>query len=239
MPAVSSGSSSDPAPVPAVDAGPAESAATGEPAAAVAPVSDPVSGPRRGRPGYDQQTVLNVAVDVFNRHGYEATSMGILAENLGITKSAIYHHVTSKGDLLRLALDHALDGLEAVLDDPRASSGAADARLEFVLRGTIEVLTERLPFVTLLLRLRGNTEIERSALARRREFDHRVAGLVDAARSEGSVRSDIDPRTTTRLLFGTINSIVEWYRPGGPLPAEKLADNIITMVFDGLHTRRA
>ena len=158
-------------------------AAAPEPSASV----PATAGPRRGRPGYDQQTVLNVAVDVFNRHGYEATSMGILAENLGITKSAIYHHVPSKGDLLRL---------------------------------------------------RGNTDVERLALARRREFDHRVADLVDAARQEGSVRSDIDPRTTTRLLFGTINSIVEWYKPGGPLPAQKLADNVITMVFDGLHTRR-
>ena len=161
--------------------------------------------------------------------------MGILAENLGITKSAIYHHVPSKGDLLRLALEKALGGLEGILDDPRASTGAADARLEFVLRGTIRVLTERLPFVTLLLRLRGNTEIERDALARRRDFDHRVAGLVDAARREGSLRGDIDPRTTTRLLFGTINSIVEWYKPGGSLSPEKLADDIISMVFDGLH----
>ena len=193
------------------------------------------NGTRRGRPGYDQQTVLNIAVDVFNRHGYEATSMGILAENLGITKSAIYHHVPSKGDLLRLALENALGGLEGVLDDPQASSGPADARLEFVLRGTIKVLTERLPFVTLLLRLRGNTEIERDAMERRRQFDRRVAELVDAARSEGSLRSDIDPRTTTRLLFGTINSIVEWYKPGGSLSAEKLADDIISMMFDGLH----
>ncbi len=68
---------------------------------------------KRGRPGYDQQSVLRIAVDVFNRHGYDATSMGILAENLGISKSAIYHHVPSKGDLLKLALDHALGGLEA------------------------------------------------------------------------------------------------------------------------------
>ncbi len=192
---------------------------------------------RRGRPGYDQQAVLTIAVDVFNRHGYEATSMGVLAENLGISKSAIYHHVPSKGDLLRLALEHALGGLEAVLADPRATSGRADARLEFVLRGTIAVLTERLPFVTLLLRLRGNTEVERGALERRRSFDRQVAALVDAARSEGSLRSDIDPRTTTRLLFGTINSIVEWYKPGGQLTAGKLADDVITMVFDGLHHR--
>jgi AcrR family transcriptional regulator len=190
---------------------------------------------RRGRPGYDQQSVLNVAVEVFNKHGYEATSMGILAENLGISKSAIYHHVPSKGDLLRLALEEALGSLEAILDEPGASSGRADDRLEYVVRRTVEVLTSKLPYVTLLLRLRGNTEIERSALERRRQFDHEVAGLVDAAREEGSLRGDIDPRTTTRLLFGTINSIVEWYKPGGKLTGTKLADDLISMIFDGLH----
>ncbi|NOJ60201.1 TetR family transcriptional regulator [Arthrobacter sp. 260] len=200
------------------------------------PTASPQTANRRGRPGYDQQAVLTIAVDVFNRHGYEATSMGVLAENLGISKSAIYHHVPSKGDLLRLALDHALGGLEAVLTDPLATSGKADARLEFVLRGTIAVLIERLPFVTLLLRLRGNTEVERGALERRRAFDHQVAALVDAARTEGSLRSDIDPRTTTRLLFGTINSIVEWYKPGGAVTPDQLADDVITMVFDGLHS---
>src|SRR3954470_2292444 len=137
---------------------------------------------RRGRPGYDQQSVLNVAVAVFNKHGYEATSMGILAENLGISKSAIYHHVPSKGDLLRLALEEALGSLEAILDRPEAQTGSADARLEFVVRETISVLVERLPFVTLLLRLRGNTDIERNALERRRTFDHKVAALISDAR---------------------------------------------------------
>ena len=193
------------------------------------------AGTKRGRPGYDQQSVLRIAVDVFNRHGYDATSMGILAENLGISKSAIYHHVPSKGDLLKLALDHALGGLEAILEQPEATSGAADARLEFVLRQTVAVLVDRLPFVTLLLRLRGNTEIERDALERRRAFDHKVAGLISAARDEGSLRADIDPRTVSRLLFGMINSIVEWYKPGGALSPKRLADDVITMAFDGLH----
>src|SRR4029453_7353730 len=107
---------------------------------------------KRGRPGYDQQSVLLIAVDVFNRHGYDATSMGILAENLGISKSAIYHHVPSKGDLLKLALAHPPGGFEATLDLPEAQTGSAEARLEFVVRETISVLVDRLPFVTLLLR---------------------------------------------------------------------------------------
>lgn len=190
---------------------------------------------KRGRPGYDQQSVLRIAVEVFNKHGYEATSMGILAENLGISKSAIYHHVPSKEDLLRLALEQALGGLESVLGLDGAKSGAADARLEFVLRGTIGVLVERLPFVTLLLRLRGNTEMERDALARRRTFDRTITSLVSAAQQDGTLRTDIDPGTITRLLFGTINSIVEWYKPGGPLSASKLADDVISMAFQGLH----
>jgi hypothetical protein len=63
-----------------------------------------------------------------------------------------------------------------------------------------------------------------------------VAGLISAARDEGSLRADIDPRTVSRLLFGMINSIVEWYKPGGPLSPQRLADDVITMAFDGLHT---
>ena len=188
----------------------------------------------RGRPGYDQQSILKIAVDVFNERGYEATSMGVLADTLGITKSAIYHHVPSKGDLLRLALDRALDRLEGILQESGASEGLAADRLEYVLRRTIDVMVEELPYVTLLLRLRGNTDVERDAMTRRRTFNARATKLVKAASAEGSVRSDIDPAIASRLLFGTVNSIVDWYRPGGGITAQKLADHIVTMAFDGL-----
>ncbi|MDN6332625.1 MAG: TetR/AcrR family transcriptional regulator, partial [Micrococcaceae bacterium] len=157
-----------------------------------------------------------------------------LADHLGISKSAIYHHVPSKGDLLDRALDEALVPLEALDQDPRASNGTAGQRLEFILRSTIRVLIERQSYVTLLLRLRGNTEIERLALERRRAVDRRLARLVIDAQQEGTLRQDIDPRTTTRLLFGTINSLVEWYRTDGPSTPEQVEDNAIAMMLDGL-----
>ena len=71
-------------------------------------------------------------------------------------------------------------------------------------------------------------------MSRRRGFNARVRKLVEAASTEGSMRSDIDPQVTSRLLFGTINSIVEWYRPGGVITATELADHLITMAFEGL-----
>lgn len=195
------------------------------------------AGAKRGRPGYDQESVLGIAVQVFNKHGFDATSMGTLADNLGISKSAIYHHVPSKGDLLRLALDQALVPLEAIGEEDGALHGTAEERLEFILRSTIRVLIERQQFVTLLLRLRGNTEVERDALERRRAVDRKVTDLVVQAQHEGTLRGDIDPRTTTRLLFGTINSLVEWYRPDGPVTASQVEDNAIAMMLHGLHTR--
>jgi len=192
---------------------------------------------RRGRPGHSLDSLLDVAVAVFNERGYDATSMEELAARLGVTKSAIYHHVPSKVELLRLALDRALDGLFAVTEEPGATTGPAIARLEHVVRGSVRVLVEQLPFVTLLLRVRGNSPVELEALQRRREFDRIVTDLVRAAEQEGSVRPDVDPAVTSRLLFGTVNSLTEWYRPDGGLSADALADALVTTTFQGLRAR--
>lgn len=192
---------------------------------------------RRGRPGYDQQGILAVAVAAFNEHGYDATSIGMLAERLGLSKSAIYHHFGSKDEMLDRALDSALSGLEAVVDDPLPADGGvtdAVARLEHVLRGAVHVLVDQLPAVTLLLRVRGNTDVERRALTRRRAFDRRITALVAEAQAEGSLRSDIDAAVVARLTFGMINSIVEWYRPGGREGADRLADDVVAIALDGL-----
>lgn len=195
-----------------------------------------MSTPRRGRPGYDVTSLLAVAVDVFNERGYDGTSMDDLAGRLGVAKSAIYHHVASKQELLRLALDRALDGWAAVADATRALDAPAIDRLEFLVRGTVEVLQRDLPYVTLLLRVHGNTDIERAALTRRRQFDRYVATLVREAEAAGDIRPDVDPATTARLLFGMVNSLVEWYRPGKRIDAG-LADAVCAVAFDGLRSR--
>lgn len=198
-------------------------------------VSAEPSPARRGRPGYDRDQVLAVAVALFNEQGYDATSVADLAARLGLTKSALYHHFDSKEQLLALALDEALDGLEGVLDQPVAGDPAE--RLAAVLHGAVRVLVDKLPYVTLLLRVRGNSEVERAALERRRAFDHRVTALVVEAQSAGQVRADVDGAVATRLVFGMVNSLVEWYRPGGPVDGEQLAHDVVAVALDGMRTR--
>lgn len=192
---------------------------------------------RRGRPGYDQHQILAAAVELFIAHGYDATSVAAVADRLGLTKSALYHHYESKEHLLSVALDEALGALEGVLAEPGARIGGAGERLEFVVRGAVRVLVDRLPYVTLLLRVRGNSEVERNALERRRAFDHEITALVRRAQAEGTVRGDVDPSVATRLVFGMVNSLVEWYRPTGPEGAGELADDVMRIALDGLRTR--
>ena len=193
--------------------------------------------PKRGRPGHDLGAVLAAAVRLFNERGYEATSMDDVAKRLGITKSSLYHHVTGKQELLRIAVDQALDGLFEAMDEVEGLEAPALDRLEILIRRSVLVLAERLEYVTLLLRVRGNTAVEQQALLRRRIFDAKVTELVKRAQAEGAIRPDVDAATAARLLFGMVNSLIEWYSPrrGG---ATELADAVTTIAFDGLRTRQ-
>ncbi|MFH8339467.1 TetR/AcrR family transcriptional regulator [Streptomyces sp. AM6-12] len=189
--------------------------------------------PRRDT--YTPETLLTVAVQVFNQRGYDGTSMEHLSRAAGISKSSIYHHVSGKEELLKRAVSRALDGLFAILEEPAARGGRPVERLEHVVRRMVEVLIAELPYVTLLLRVRGNTATERWALERRRDFDHRVAELLKAAAADGDVRPDVEVRLATRLVFGMINSIVEWYRPEARgASGREVADAVVQLVFSGL-----
>jgi AcrR family transcriptional regulator len=193
--------------------------------------------PKRGRPGHDLDAVLAAAVRLFNERGYEATSMDDVARRLGITKSSLYHHVTGKEELLRIAVDQALDGLYEAMDEVAGLESPALDRLEALIRRSVLVLADRLEYVTLLLRVRGNTAVEQEALLRRRIFDATVTELVKQAQAEGGIRPDVDAAIAARLLFGMVNSLIEWYSPrrGG---AAQLADAVTTVAFDGLRTRQ-
>jgi len=210
----------------------------------------PDTGRRPGRPGYDPESLLAVAVRVFNERGYDGTSIQQLADRLGISKSAIYHHVSGKQELLAAALNRALNALEVVAERVRRSERPAVERLESLVRGSVQALVEQLPSVTLLLRVRGNSETERAALDRRRVFDKFAAELVLQAQLDGDIRPDADPAVTARLVFGMVNSVAEWFRPadsgsveGRTLPdrgdSSAITDTLCRLAFDGLRPRPA
>jgi len=192
---------------------------------------------RGTRRQYDIDTLTQVALRVFAERGFDGASMDDVARAAGITKAAIYHHVSSKEALLERGLRRALEALFALLDEPQARGGPALERLRFVVRRVAELALAFRPELTVLVRVRGNSPAERHAIARRRAFDAAITAIVVEAQAAGDVDPALDASLAVRLVFGMCNSLVEWYRPGGPLPASAVAESIVRVVFEGILPR--
>ena len=185
------------------------------------------------RPQYDIDSLTDVALRVFAERGFDGASMDDVARSAGITKAAIYHHVSGKEELLERGLDRALVALYAVLQEDAAATGPPLERLRYIVKRVAELALALRPELTVLVRVRGNSRTERRALARRREFDALVAALVREAQATGDVDPAFDGGLVVRLVFGMCNSLVEWYRPGGALSAATVVAAVGHVVFDG------
>ncbi len=159
--------------------------------------------------------------------------MDDVARAAGITKAAIYHHAKGKEALLERGLSRALEALFATLDEPGATQGRAIDRLRYIVRRVVEVAIAVQPELTVLVRVRGNAQVERDAIERRRAFDAHVTAIVREAQEAGDFDAALDPALLVRLTFGMCNSIVEWYRPAGKLRASEIADTVVRTIFDG------
>ena len=159
-------------------------------------------------------TLLEVAVAVFNDAATTAPVMEDLARAARITKSSIYHHVKGKEERLTRGVNRALDALNASLntleEPPAPPQRPGPGGTGGVPRG--EILVEELPYVTLLLRVRQHRD-ERAAHGPRPRSISAWPGSWSGRRRAG-LRTDLDPRLASRLVFGMVNSVGEWYRPG-------------------------
>src|SRR5260370_194799 len=108
------------------------------------------------RTPYTGDSMLAVAVRVFNERGYDGTSMEDLARAAGITKSSIYHHVKSKEELLERGVNRALDALTASLDAVEAAEGTRPLeRVAQAVSRPLQLPPPDLPYLTPLLPVPG------------------------------------------------------------------------------------
>ena len=186
------------------------------------------------RQPYDIDTLTAVALRIFAERGFDGSSMDDVARAAGIAKASIYHHISGKEELLRRGLDRALTALFAVLDEPGAAAGRPIDRLQYIYRRVATLALELRFELTVLVRVRGNSNTERDAMVRRRAFDELVTAIVRNAQAAGEFDRALDASLAVRLMFGMVNSIVEWYKPDGPLPIERIADALVHIVFRGV-----
>lgn len=99
--------------------------------------------------GTTHDRILEVALELFSRRGYEGTSIRDIAERMGMTKAAVYYHFPSKEELLADVLTPAMSRVARVLEQ-HGPAIDADGRRAFVT-ALVDVVGEVGPQIVVML----------------------------------------------------------------------------------------
>ncbi len=157
--------------------------------------------------------IAETAARLFLDKGYDAASMADLAAATGLGKSSLYHHLSSKDQLLAHICGRMLDELRTGLDLIAALPGPIGMQVDAALDHVVGTSLRQVAASNLLLTVKPTTETGRRVLDERRQLEQRIADLIAAAQRAEAIRDDVDPLLLTRLVMGTIHGLVAWYRP--------------------------
>ena len=86
--------------------------------------------------------IQQIAVELFTEHGYEGTSLREIAEQLGVTKAALYYHFKSKEDIILSLVEDYQGQIDALIGWAKERPGNADTRREILTR-YMHIVAER------------------------------------------------------------------------------------------------
>ena len=177
--------------------------------------------------------LTRVAARLFAEKGYHGTSVGDLAQALGVQKGSLYAHIDSKADLLWEVAREGAEAFHAALDAV-AEDGPVLERIEAALRAHLRVVAEQLDVATVFVREWRYLEGERREqfVAERRRYEERVRTLFREGRELGQLRTDLDDGTAALLALSAATWAYTWLRPGADTDA--LADRFTALLLDGM-----
>ena len=173
------------------------------------------------------------AARLFAEKGYHGTSIGDLAEAMGVQKGSVYAHIESKAGLLWEVAREGSEAFHAALDSV-PDEGPVVERIRAALRAHLQVVAEQLDVATVFVREWRYLEGERRAefVAERRRYEDRFRALFREGRERGDLRTDLDDATATLLALSSVNWAYTWLKPD--VDTDELADRFTTQLLDGM-----
>lgn len=182
--------------------------------------------------------ILEAAAQIFSEKGYHAASMQDIAQAVDLQKASLYHHFSSKQEILLAILDRALDMLIANMQLVLELHCPPDEKLRQAMLVYLQTgLENRELAIVLLLEYRSlEPELRSRHMPRRDRFEHLWRDLIQEGLESG-VFCCQDPALSARGLLGVMNWTITWYRPEGPLLPEMIAGQFSNLFLFGLVSR--
>lgn len=179
--------------------------------------------------------ILEVAAQIISQKGFHATSMQDIADAVSLQKASLYHHISSKQEILLALLDQALDMLTERLQQVIQTDLPTDEKLHQAMDSFLEALMQHSDLVSvLLLEHRSlNPEFRARHITRRDRYEKLWRDLIQEGMDNGTF-SKTNPVLSARAILGVMNWTVTWYRSSGPLKMGEITDHLVEFCLNGL-----
>jgi AcrR family transcriptional regulator len=180
-----------------------------------------------------REELTRTAARLFAERGFHGTSMGDLAQAMGVQKGSLYSLTGSKQELLQETLRQGANAFHGALDGVPEDASAVE-RIRLALRGHLRVVAEQLDVATVFTRewryLEG--EARDAFLAERRRYEERWRALFREGVEAGELRTDLDVAAAALLVLSAANWAYTWLTPGRD--TGELADRFTAILVDGV-----
>lgn len=164
----------------------------------------------------ERRTEINeAAARLFFARGYGGTSIQDVADEVGILKGSLYHHIDGKEDLLVAIIDEVHDAAMARLAAAEAMDAPVLERLFWFVRDHTAYNCRNLAHIGVYFRefehLAGDHRDRVGA--DRRAYDRFVRTLITDGQAAGEIPATVDARLTANAVLGMTNWVYQWFDP--------------------------
>ena len=162
---------------------------------------------------YRAVDIYRKAANIIFEKGFNATSMGDIAEAVDLTKGGLYYYIKGKKALLFAIMNFAMDLLEGEVLGPAREENDPSKRLEMLVSGYIRVVIDDPSAMTILVYEEENLSAEHRAktLKRRDQYSTELRESIRAVIAQQSGERHIEPMVAAFSILGMVHWVVRWY----------------------------
>jgi AcrR family transcriptional regulator len=178
--------------------------------------------------------VLSVAAEMFLEHGSHRVSMNDIADQLSITKPALYNYFGSKDEILFECFRQSNRAIAAQLDVIELAGGEGLGQLREFIQSYARLIT--VDYGSVMIRLEDRElpdELRKEVRQYKRGIDMRVRAMIAKGIKDGSIVA-CDIKLTTFAVLGALNWIGQWYRSDGTYDANQIGREFAIRLTTGL-----
>lgn len=185
-----------------------------------------------------EERILEVAMKVFRERGYHAASMQEIADAVGMQKGSLYYYISGKQELLFRILERAIDTIAERVEIIYRSPLNARDKLREAVRAHVDVVSEQLDMLTILLRERhALSDAQQSVIDEKRvNYERLFQRILSEGVKSGDFR-DVDVKMVSFAILGMCNWLYQWYSPRGRLSSAEIGDLFADLVEVGVLSR--